>query len=113
MNGPHDCGPRAIKKACPEIPDEKIMNAFKKVYTRLWPNGGVYSDEFEEVMKELSIKFNRVFRYTEKKVVLSRAVKKKPGTYIFQSPSYFAVNLDESQAKFSDQKVYIVWEIIK
>ena len=90
MNGPHDCGPRAVAACRPDIPHQKIMESFKKVCKRGWPSGGVYSPEFEEVLTDLKIKFKRVYNYENGTKKMSSIINENFGNkYLAQMPSYF------------------------
>lgn len=113
MNGPHDCGPRAVLEACPELSTKEIMEAFASCCTKGWPKGGVYTDEFEKVLDKLKVNYDRVFIFESKTKTLSSAIKKQPGKYIVQTPSYSVVNLTKDTASWADRQVYVVWKIIE
>ena len=54
FHGVHDCGPRALFRAVPELQETKVRDAFS-LCSEKWPFGGVSNKEFEIVVKFLGL----------------------------------------------------------
>jgi len=53
FSGPHDCGPRSLLRAIPELDTEKVWEAFI-LSCENWPYGGVSNREFAIATRFLS-----------------------------------------------------------
>ena len=54
LHGRHDCGPRSLLRAVPELDPERVRDAFT-LCSEKWPYGGVSNKEFEIVVKFLGL----------------------------------------------------------
>ena len=118
FSNPHDCGPRALLSAIPELPHSKIKDAFMQC-TDKWPNGGVTNVEFNVALRYMKI-FDR-FKYNDADgQVMGDFLVDETGTYILLIHGHFTTikgnKIYDSLAYTNPnpkQVVYCSWQLIE
>ena len=74
FRGRHDCAPRSLLRAVPELDPGQVLNAFT-LCSEKWPYGGVSNKEFEITVKFLGLEHE----YCGDEETLEDVLDRKPG----------------------------------
>ena len=74
FQGKHDCGPRSLLRAVPELDPRRVRDAFT-LCSEKWPYGGVSNKEFEIAVKFLGLEHE----YWGDEETLGEVLDREPG----------------------------------
>ena len=118
FNGPHDCGIRALLKVVPDLPHEKVKEAFMHC-CEWWPYGGITNKEFNIALRYLKI-FDHFVYDDRDNMCIGEFISDYQNNYILLLHGHFTFirNGKIQDAPFytnskSDEKVYCSWKLQK
>ena len=115
LPGAHDCALAALSKALPELPRERLAEAFLFCSQR-WPHGGVRHEEFNVALRYLGL-FDR-FRYRDDDGQTTASLRERGGTHIALVHRHYTVVASGAgpnrprHAGGRGERVYCSWELV-
>ena len=101
-DGPHDCAPASLYWAVPQLPEQRIAEAFQYC-TKNWPYGGVTNMEFAVALRHLGVE-NEYRGETE---TLGELLSRKPARCVALLPYHFVAIL---KGRMVGRDAYRTWD---